>query len=322
MRADDQLPPLAVVIPCWNAERWIAHAIQSVLDQNYPNVELIVIDDGSIDDSLQIIQSFDAPIRWQSGPNQGQSAARNRGLDIAHADYVVFLDADDYLETESLEAWARCAIESDADIVFGPFAYERNGQRLLAPPPHLPITSQNILCQWLEGWFTPPCSVLWRRSFIASIGGWNTMAIRNEDGELAIRALLHNPRIAMADRGLGIYVQHESPNRVSKRVGRSVIVSEFASLTGLWETAQARGHQGVRASFASAFYHMAYMAYAGGISGVGDKALCMARRLGLRGHIGSATHRALSTLFGLRAKLLLSGVIKGRIALRTRERRL
>lgn len=318
MRPGDKLPSLAVVIPCWNAGRWVGRAIRSVLSQEYPNVELIVIDDGSIDDSLQIIKSINGSIQWNSGPNRGACVARNRGLEIARADYLLFLDADDYLESGSLNAWACRAIETDADMLFGPFVYERNGRRVLGQPPRPPVTSQRVVSQWLEGWFTPPCAVLWRRSFLSALGGWNVAASRNQDGELAMRALLHEPHVAVADRGLGVYVQHESPNRVSKRFGYSIIASELESLTSLWEIAKARGQRNLQPSFAHAFYRIAYVAYADGIGDVGDGALSMARTLGLHGHIGSSIHRSLSTVFGLKCKLFLSGLLKGRIALKTR----
>jgi hypothetical protein len=289
--------------------------MRSVLDQQYPDIELIVVDDGSTDQSLSVIKSVDGPIFWKSGPNRGACAARNAGLEYTRSEYVLFLDADDYLESGSLAPWARCAMETDADMVFGPFAYERDGERALGQPPRPPVTSRGVVCQWLEGWFTPPCAMLWRRSFVSEIGGWNVAARRSQDAELAVRALLHSPRIAVADDGLGVYFQHNSPDRVSRRIGRFVIDSELASLTNLWETAQARGHQNLQPSFAHAFYRVAYMAHADGITDVGDDALSWARKLGLRGHIGSPIHRISSSLFGLRVKLSLSAFLKRRAVL-------
>jgi glycosyltransferase involved in cell wall biosynthesis len=308
-------PSLAVIIPCWNAENWVARAVRSILDQQYPALELIVIDDGSTDRSLGVVASIDGPIRCESGPNRGSCAARNRGLQITRAEYVLFLDADDYLEPGSLDAWGRCAVRTNADIVFGRFAYEQHGQRALARPAGPPLTPQNLLRQWLDGWFTPPCAILWRQSFVRAIGGWNSTASRNQDGELAMRALLHQPRVAMANAGLGVYVQHDAPNRVSRRAGLSVFASELTSLINLWETAKARGHQDSQPSFARAFYRIAYTAYAGGIAQVGDDALSWARKLGLRGHIGSPIHRVSSALLGLRIKLAVSAFLKRRAAL-------
>src|SRR5262249_22564429 len=87
-------PSISVVIPCWNAERWISRAIKSVLGQDYPNLEIIVIDDGSTDNSLEIVKSFGDKVRWWTGPNRGACVARNTGLAMADCTYVMFLDAD------------------------------------------------------------------------------------------------------------------------------------------------------------------------------------------------------------------------------------
>ena len=89
-------PSAAVVIPCWNAENFVAGAIQSALDQHYPSLEIIAIDDGSTDGSLDIIRSF-AGVGWETGPNRGACIARNRGLALTAAEYVLVLDADDYI---------------------------------------------------------------------------------------------------------------------------------------------------------------------------------------------------------------------------------
>jgi glycosyltransferase involved in cell wall biosynthesis len=82
------LPNISVVIPCWNAEKWVGRAIQSVLDQNYPELELIVIDHGSTDRSLAVVKSFGDRVCWQSGPNRGACAARNRGATVATAQHI------------------------------------------------------------------------------------------------------------------------------------------------------------------------------------------------------------------------------------------
>ena len=307
-------PSISVVIPCWNAEQWIARAIKSVLDQHYPRLEVIVVDDGSSDRSLDVIRSLGDKVRWATGPNSGACAARNRGLEFSDSSYIMFLDADDYIERNSLNSWVESACRADADIVFGPFAYERGGARALARSPNEPFNSLSLLCQWLEGWFTPPCSVLWRRSFVVSIGGWNSKArqSRSDDGELVMRALLNDARVSVANGGLGIYVQHDSPHRVSQRAGAAVVACELMLLRSLWEIAQARHHECARSSFFHAFYAIAYEAFAGGVDNVGHEALNEARRLGLNGHVGSLIHRALANALGLRAKLRLTRMLKRR----------
>src|SRR5690606_2283060 len=97
------MPLVSIIIPCYNAEKYVAEAIQSALDQTYPNCEVIVIDDGSTDGSLEVIQSFGDKIRCETGPNKGGCAARNRGLELAKGEWIQFLDADDLISVEKIE---------------------------------------------------------------------------------------------------------------------------------------------------------------------------------------------------------------------------
>lgn len=302
-------PSISVVIPCYNAEKWIARSIQSVLDQQNVNLEVIVIDDGSADKSVDIIKSFGNQVRWRSGPNRGACTARNCGLDWAGAGFIIFLDADDYIEPDSIRHWA--ALASDADLVFGPFAYEIGGRRTFGQPPS-GVSTDSILFEWLNGWFIPSCSVLWRRSFLREIGGWNQGALRNQDGEVVLRGLLKGARVAVAQCGLGIYVQHQNPDRVSKGGGRRILASELSSFENLWRLAQAEGRSGMQKNFAQAFYRIAYEAFATGVDDIGRLALSRARRMGLKGHPGTFVHQMLSHILGLRNKLRFTGIVRRR----------
>jgi glycosyltransferase involved in cell wall biosynthesis len=96
-------PLVSIIIPCYNAARYIGEAIESALRQTYPRKEVIVIDDGSTDDSLEVIRSFGDAIRWETWQNRGGGAARNRGLQLARGDLIQFLDADDLLLPQKIE---------------------------------------------------------------------------------------------------------------------------------------------------------------------------------------------------------------------------
>ena len=303
-------PSVSVVIPCYDAETWIARSIQSALDQHNVTVEIIVIDDGSTDRSLEIIKSFGDRVRWKTGPNQGACKARNCGLELASTDFIIFLDADDYIEPDSLAEWV--AQGSDADLVFGPFAYERAEGRTLGKALSPVVTSYSLVRQWLQGQFIPSCSVLWRRSFLTTIGGWDPGALRNQDGEVAIRGLLKGARVAVAQRGLGVYVEHQRAGRVSKRTGREILASQLSSFENLWALAQQKGQCETQKDFARSFYLIAYEAFASGIDDIGYVALSRAREMGLKGHLGTLAHRTLSSLLGLRNKLRFTGIVKGR----------
>lgn len=94
---------VSVIIPAYNAEEWIAEAIQSALDQTYPPLEILVIDDGSADQTAAIAEVFGPPVRVLRQENAGVSTARNRGIRSAVGDYIAFLDADDLWHPEKLK---------------------------------------------------------------------------------------------------------------------------------------------------------------------------------------------------------------------------
>lgn len=103
MSSERKRPTVSVVIPCYNGRQWIQETIQSVLNQSYPIEEVIVVDDGSTDNSAELAQSFGKPVRVMSQLNQGESVARNRGIDEATGDWVALLDADDLWTPDKIE---------------------------------------------------------------------------------------------------------------------------------------------------------------------------------------------------------------------------
>ena len=99
-------PRISVIIPVYNVERYLEHCLDSVVHQTWQNLEIIVINDGSTDSSLGIIDKFaqsDGRISVISQENQGLSAARNRGIDYSTGTYVGFVDSDDWLELDAIE---------------------------------------------------------------------------------------------------------------------------------------------------------------------------------------------------------------------------
>jgi glycosyltransferase involved in cell wall biosynthesis len=101
-------PLVSTIIPCFNAELYVRDAICSALGQTYPCTEVIVIDDGSTDGSVDVLKTFGSVIRWETGPNRGGCAARNRGLELARGERIQFLDADDWLYPDKLSRQMEC----------------------------------------------------------------------------------------------------------------------------------------------------------------------------------------------------------------------
>lgn len=110
-------PLVSVIIPNFNYARYLPVAIDSVLAQTYPKFEIIVIDDGSSDDSEAVLQSYGDRVRWVSQQNQGVSAARNLGVQETRGELLAFLDADDCWFPAKLEKQLQRFLDDDVGLV-------------------------------------------------------------------------------------------------------------------------------------------------------------------------------------------------------------
>ena len=111
---------ISIVTPMYNGEKYVEETIQSVLKQTYPNWEMVIVDDGSKDNSAQIIKEFtgkEKRIRLIQQPNAGSAAARNNGIRHANGQYIALLDADDLWEPEFIESQLALMKEKDALVV-------------------------------------------------------------------------------------------------------------------------------------------------------------------------------------------------------------
>lgn len=111
-------PLISIVIPCYNAARYIRKTLQSVFSQTYSDFEVLLVDDGSTDGSEELIKTLNHPaLQYLRQTNQGVSSARNKGLALAKGKYILFLDADDLLEPDFLKSRLNL-LESKEEILF------------------------------------------------------------------------------------------------------------------------------------------------------------------------------------------------------------
>ena len=130
-------PKISVIIPVYNAEKYVKTAIQSILKQNFFDFEIICIDDGSIDNSLNICKreaSYDDRIIVLEQKNQGVSSARNKGIKIAKGKYIIFLDSDDYYAENSLNIIYKDIEEANVDAVIYNHFYDYDGKIITRTP--------------------------------------------------------------------------------------------------------------------------------------------------------------------------------------------
>jgi glycosyltransferase involved in cell wall biosynthesis len=145
-------PLISVIIPVYNGEKYLAEAIESVLIQSYCPLELIVVDDGSTDNTAKIAASFGSAVRYNYQHNAGTGAARNKGVEAAHGDFFAFVDADDLWTENKLTVQMNAFSDNpEIDALFGhvrqffsPDLDEESKKRLSCPaeimPGELPST--------------------------------------------------------------------------------------------------------------------------------------------------------------------------------------
>ena len=110
---------ISIIIPVYNCKKYLSKCLESVIAQTYNNIEIICINDGSTDNSLEILKKYaqkDSRIIIINQENKKQGAARNRGLDIAKGEYIIFLDSDDWIDLNYCESLINTANKSNADV--------------------------------------------------------------------------------------------------------------------------------------------------------------------------------------------------------------
>ena len=184
-------PVVSVVIPTYNRARTVGNAIQSVMAQTFGNWELLVIDDGSVDDTRVVVSAFrDTRLSFHRlDRNRGQSAARNTGINLARGTYVSFLDSDDEWFPEKL-AREVAAFEAGGEAVglvyCGKGLFDSDGRFL---GQRLPTFEGDVYRRLQAGDFIGSCSrVALRKSVLEAVGGFDETLPSYEDWDLWLRA--------------------------------------------------------------------------------------------------------------------------------------
>jgi len=200
---------LSVVIPAFNAAPYVRTAVESVLGQTHANLELIVVDDGSTDETADIVRSIeDERLRLLTGPNHGVSAARNRGLGHVRGMAVAFLDADDFWFPNKLRVQLQ-ALGRDGSIaaVGSRMRYVSPSGKWLGVAGEMVSREDQARIQAASFMPFPLSSVLFRRGPLDLIGGFDESLTQAEDLHLLSRIARHGSIVAIPDV-LGAYRIH------------------------------------------------------------------------------------------------------------------
>lgn len=273
---------VTVIIPAFGAAATLATAVDSVREQ----AAVIVVLDGPDADAEAVLSALGGIQVIRLPSRSGAPAARNQGLSRVETDYVMFLDADDHIEGPLVASAFAVAQAETADVVFGRFVYDWPCvERRAAEQPYLgqDMSWKGVVRCWLSGKFTPPCAVLWRADFVRALGGWDESLHKNQDGDLVYRALFENPRIAVTTKGLGVYVQHDGPGRISAQHDRVHLDSQLRVLERVRAWSGER-RSPWRAELGAAYGKIAGIAEKSGLKDIHTAALAAAQTLGT-GHV-------------------------------------
>lgn len=199
---------VSIIIPAYNAEKYIALAIESAIRQTYKNIEIIVVNDGSKDSTVEIVSRYPNVI-LVSTENKGVSNARNVGIEQSKGEYLFFLDADDELECDAIESLARACIEHRADICCGKYFTDEKPRH--EPENDCVIEHETLLQYCIED--NPctyiACAKLYRRDFIAD----TRFAVgrrADEDSFFNFELSLKQPKFVIVDCYIYFYRTNEN----------------------------------------------------------------------------------------------------------------
>jgi glycosyltransferase involved in cell wall biosynthesis len=187
-------PLVSILIPSFNAERFLPETIESALKQSWPRTEIIIVDDGSTDDSLRVARHYECErLKVVSQENRGGSAARNRALSLAQGDYIQWLDADDLLHPDKIKLQMQTAeaLENRRILLTGPFGIfaHRPWKASFSPTAlwrdHLPV--EWLMQKFINYVYMNPAVWLVSRELTSAAGDWDEALSRDQDGEYVCR---------------------------------------------------------------------------------------------------------------------------------------
>lgn len=190
------MPKVSIIIPTYNTGRYVLDAIDSVLEQSYPNVELIVVDDGSTDDTPDLLKQHTGTFTRYQQANAGQSAAMNFGWNQSSGDLLGYLSADDRLHPKAIETIvARLLDKPDAVLAYPDFCvideHSDPVRTVQTPDYEERLLIANFQC-------LPGPGALFRRSAWERVGGWDTGLRNIPDMDYFLRLCQHGPFVRVA----------------------------------------------------------------------------------------------------------------------------
>ncbi|SEP61421.1 Glycosyl transferase family 2 [Ectothiorhodospira magna] len=223
MTAFSDQPLVSVIMPMFNVEQYISESVQSILNQTFDYLELIIIDDGSTDSSAEIVRKFciqEKRIIFIQQENQGQSAARNFGLSLANGKYIYFMDSDDFLDLNALKMLVSYAEKMQLDLVaFSGKSFTNDKlsldrfQHYYRPPITKPVNGVDLflILSRKNQFIASPCLYLFRRDLTETTGlAFDVGYIHEDEGFTPLLFILATRAISLDEHFFWRRVRNDS----------------------------------------------------------------------------------------------------------------
>lgn len=208
-------PTVSIIIPTYNRERWVVESVESIFAQSYSDYELIVVDDGSTDNTYKVLSPFKSKIRYIFQPNSGPALARNTGIYLSRGEWITFLDSDDLWEKRKLEKQIKKLKEEPwFKVCYTEEKWIRNGKRVNPGKKHAKYSGW-IYQNCLPLCIISPSSVMIHRSVFKRVGYFDPLLSVAEDYDLWLRITSRYP-VQLIQEPL-IIKRGGHPDQLSKR---------------------------------------------------------------------------------------------------------
>jgi len=225
---------VSILIPCYNAERWIALTLESALSQTWPKKEIIVVNNGSTDGSLEILKKFESEqVKIITKENHGASAARNRAYHESQGDVIQFLDADDLMSPDKIELQMKRLADAPNCVAAGAWGrfYDDPKNTVFV---HEPLWADFapvdwLVTAWTGSWMMASHAWLTPRSLIERAGDWDETPCPNDDGEFFTRVVLSSEGVLFCPESR-VYYRSGRPGATSQSKSTEMLHSMYRSI--------------------------------------------------------------------------------------------
>lgn len=291
------LPLVSIVIPCYNGARYLAPAVESALDQTHPRCEVLVVDDGSTDESVAIAERYAPRVRLLRGDHAGACAARNKGLSAATGTFVQFLDADDLLAPNKIERQLEVAAREPGVTVLCQATFiDDTGGSLPTAAPYPPLAPADDAFVYFLSYGYQTSLPLHTRASLQRVGGFREELKRAQEADLHLRLAAVGTRVTVLPDRLVSLRRHDGPRVTRQSLAADYFLSHVLVPLAEWLESEGEATVERRRALASKIHMQSVYAYR---SGARDAA-----------KIGFATARALAAHYDYEERSWVKGLTR------------